>query len=224
MTLLKTLIVTVALLFGGGFQSGPREGTYEFDSGLSVRDTVYLSITLKRTAKGDFEVTGKQVLTDPPSENRILGTLRSATGKLSARVISKKDGKTRELPLDGRWSEKDGGLVLNRGFALPNNVLVVQAVDYTGEWSTSEASHMVLRQSGNHVEGEYNYAGGKITGTVKGNVLDFKWVQTNDRAGVGKFYMTSDGNNFGGKWDYTQPPEAAGKGKGWTGTRIKKKE
>ena len=67
--------------------------------------------------------------------------------------------------------------------------------------------------------GTYNYAGGKIQGTVTGNVLTFTWKQTNDRAGTGEFVMSPGNRSFSGTWKYTEPAASAGKGGSWNGSK-----
>jgi hypothetical protein len=94
--------------------------------------------------------------------------------------------------------------------------------NFSGEWNSSEG-RMTLDQSGISVSGTYAWAGGKITGgVVTGNTMKFKWMQTNNRAGTGKFTMLSGGQSFNGEWVYTHPASEAGKGGRWTGNKISK--
>lgn len=50
--------------------------------------------------------------------------------------------------------------------------------DFTGVWFSPQFEHMNLRQSGDRVAGVYTYReGGRIEGTVEGNMLRFTWIE-----------------------------------------------
>lgn len=57
-----------------------------------------------------------------------------------------------------------------------------------------------------------------INGTVKDNVLRFKWAEDGGR-GSGKFTMSSDGQSFEGSFSMTDNPDDASGGT-WNGTRA----
>src|SRR5690554_8116161 len=54
--------------------------------------------------------------------------------------------------------------------------------DFTGVWYSPQFEHMNLRQTGDRVAGVYTYrTGGRIEGTVDGNLLTFTWVEPGDK-------------------------------------------
>ncbi len=61
-------------------------------------------------------------------------------------------------------------------------------------------------------------AASTINGTVKDNVLRFKWAEDGGR-GAGKFTMSSDGQSFEGSFSMTDNPDDASGGS-WNGTRA----
>ena len=93
--------------------------------------------------------------------------------------------------------------------------------NFDGVWQTAFGTlrtRITLRQSGNRVTGTYTWADGKIEGTVTGNVLRFKWTQSNGRKGAGHFILKPDGKSFEGYWSYTDDPDNKSGGS-WNGTR-----
>lgn len=87
--------------------------------------------------------------------------------------------------------------------------------DWTGTWDTNW-DDMDLSQVGNEVTGTYDYQGGRITGTVSGDMLTGTWSEepsykpTKD-AGDMELTMAADCNQFEGRWRY-------GSSGGWDGT------
>jgi hypothetical protein len=87
---------------------------------------------------------------------------------------------------------------------------------WTGTWQLSfqgGAATLKTTQSGNRVSGSYDWYGGKIEGTVKGNVMTGTWTNT---AGSGPFEwkMAPDGRSFQGFYIWQ------GANYAWGGTRI----
>ena len=94
---------------------------------------------------------------------------------------------------------------------------------FTGNWSVASedaAYKMSMTQTGNAVSGSYrgnDGSQGSFSGTVQGNVLRFKWTQTDGFAGTGKFTLASDGNTFDGSYNFgTNPDVVEGQ---WGGSR-----
>jgi hypothetical protein len=59
---------------------------------------------------------------------------------------------------------------------------------------------------------------GNINGSVSGNTLRFRWVQSSDsQRGAGKFVLASDGRSFTGSYSFSDNPDAV-EGS-WNGTR-----
>ncbi len=97
-----------------------------------------------------------------------------------------------------------------------------RARDFTGTWNTSAGSvvtKMMLTQIGDRVTGTYDFAGGTISGTAKGNVLRYRWTQTDGRKGAGYFELVDGGNGLRGHWSHTDDPDNKSGGS-WTGTRL----
>lgn len=100
---------------------------------------------------------------------------------------------------------------------------------FTGTWDTSYGK-MTLTQSGNQVNGSYDYKGGStIEGAIDATsgMLHFKWQEPTidgvpGRHGIGKFKLSSDGNSFIGDWNYIlSDGKSIGNGGGWSGKRVK---
>lgn len=99
--------------------------------------------------------------------------------------------------------------------------------NWSGPWKTDFGA-MTLSQNGNRVTGTYEFKGGRIDGTISGNVLSGTWTQTNG-SGRFEFTLSADGRSFSGRWGGGQtltggtwngtagaaPVSAAGV---WTGT------
>lgn len=97
--------------------------------------------------------------------------------------------------------------------------------NFSGVWNTNWGE-MRLTQSGASVSGNYTHDKGKITGTVKGNVLIGKWSEApsysepND-AGDVELELSEDGNSFSGRWRYGS--SGGWYENGWTGTKVGKR-
>lgn len=100
----------------------------------------------------------------------------------------------------------------------PNAGTPATGTDFSGEWDTRAGVSYRIRftQTGNRVTGTYE--GGEIEGTVMGNVLRFRWKQTNGNKGAGKFTLSADRKSFAGVWTYGDDPDTATNS--WNGTRI----
>jgi hypothetical protein len=91
---------------------------------------------------------------------------------------------------------------------------------WAGTWSTDYGT-MQLTQSGSSVIGAYDYQGGRLSGTVSGNVLSGSWSELpsytapND-AGDFVFTLASEGSSFTGGWRYG----SSGGFSSWGGTRT----
>jgi hypothetical protein len=90
-------------------------------------------------------------------------------------------------------------------------------IDLSGQWQVDDGSskyNVELTQKQDHVIGMYDFPvghHGHIDGFVHGNVFDFRWDQpVNQRAGVGKLVIASDGRTMHGTWSYD--PEAYNSG------------
>ena len=93
---------------------------------------------------------------------------------------------------------------------------------WTGTWDSPEWGEMSLVQNGNKVTGQYEWQGGKITGTVSGNMLKGTWSESpsyeppND-AGDFEFTISADGKSFTGRWRYGSSGDWKGS---WSGSKV----
>jgi hypothetical protein len=83
----------------------------------------------------------------------------------------------------------------------------------SGEWKT-DFGLMTLTQQGTSVTGAYGTSGGRLSGTLSGNVLRFRWEQSNG-SGSGRFEFK--GNTFDGGWCRCDNPD--GMTSNWKGSR-----
>ncbi len=90
--------------------------------------------------------------------------------------------------------------------------------NWTGFWDTDNG-YMILRQSGNQVNGLYDLEGNtSIKGTVSGDTLSGTWSEGNN-SGTFEFTMETDGNSFSGfSCNYNDPEDA--EPWGWGGNRT----
>lgn len=86
---------------------------------------------------------------------------------------------------------------------------------FGGTWDT-DFNKMSLNVSGGRVTGSYEYAGGKIEGTVSGNVARGTWTQSNAHGGF-VWQLSPDGRSFTGTWGYDANSSGGGN---WKGTRT----
>ena len=116
-------------------------------------------------------------------------------------------------------------LCLSLFFSSPNcsmgadNLSAVNIRDMSGLWN-SDFGLLNFTQEGNRVEGSYSCCNGTITGTIKGNRLDFTWNDPVYGEGWGVFIIQDNGIKLTGKWGVEKN---IAKGK-WNGTRIRERE
>lgn len=89
-----------------------------------------------------------------------------------------------------------------------------KGASFQGVWFSQEFEHMYLRQSGSEVRGLYAYrTGGRLTGTVDGNLLKFDWVdpgskQKAQKTMSGRGYLElvteNDKKKLVGEWGYDE--------------------
>jgi len=96
----------------------------------------------------------------------------------------------------------------------------VSARTFAGTWTT-DWGNMRLRQSGTHLEGDYDHEQGRITGEVAGNVLTGAWseapsYQPPQDGGELQFTLSADGNSWTSRWRYGSTGEWR---TNWNGTR-----
>jgi hypothetical protein len=75
---------------------------------------------------------------------------------------------------------------------------------WAGSWNTDYGT-LVLMVSGNNATGTYSDNGGKLTGTILGNVLNGTWSELptyNPPNDAGDFQFTLSGNGYTGQWRY----------------------
>lgn len=90
---------------------------------------------------------------------------------------------------------------------------------FQGAWQSSWGN-LYLTQTGSSVSGTYDHDGGRITGTLSGDVLTYRWSQKSGRQGVGTFTLAGDGKSFSGPWSYTNADGSLGSGGTWSATRL----
>ena len=112
-----------------------------------------------------------------------------------------RDGDSGDRDADSRDGGGDGG----------------DAAGFSGRWKSTYGT-LVLKKSGTRITGTYGYRGGRISGTVRGNRLDFVWTEKGGRTrGLGYFILSGDGRRFSGKWGYRDSRTNGGR---WTGRRT----
>ena len=89
---------------------------------------------------------------------------------------------------------------------------------WSGSWDTTYGK-LTLVQTGDQVNGTYDgYGGGKITGRMTGNTLEFEWEDSSGK-GLGAFVMSADGASFEGGYGDTTSRTSRG---AWTGTLLER--
>jgi len=89
-----------------------------------------------------------------------------------------------------------------------------QDSDFSGTWETNWGP-VVFTQIGNKVEGDYTGKyDGYISGTVKGDRLDFEWKQPDGQWGKGYFILKGD--KIHGRWGHGRSNSSGGP---WEGKR-----
>ncbi len=86
---------------------------------------------------------------------------------------------------------------------------------YAGGTFQTDFGKMMLQQNGSQLSGTYDYAGGRIEGTIMGNTATGWWYQTNGK-GRFIFVFNQDFSAFTGKWGHDSSEPSAT----WNGTRI----
>ncbi|MFU8805988.1 MAG: hypothetical protein ACNA8W_19410 [Bradymonadaceae bacterium] len=92
--------------------------------------------------------------------------------------------------------------------------------NFSGLWYSPHFEHMYLLQSGDTVRGVYAYReGGRLEGTVEGNLLKFEWTDPGSReharrgmSGHGYLQLTRDGESMRlvGQWGHDEKYTGAG--------------
>ena len=88
------------------------------------------------------------------------------------------------------------------------------AGDVSGVYATN-FNEMTLTQSGKSVTGTYKHRGGRLEGTLDGDVLTGWWYQSNGKGRL-RFEFKPDRSGFAGKWSYNDAPPK----ESWNGVRI----
>ncbi|WP_026999390.1 hypothetical protein [Eisenibacter elegans] len=72
------------------------------------------------------------------------------------------------------------------------------------------------------ITGRYNHEDGLIVGTIHGNVVSSRWIQSsNDRSGLFEFTIATDGQSFQGSWCYGTDVNRRDWYNGWDARRVK---
>ncbi|MCD4783679.1 MAG: hypothetical protein K8T10_07610 [Candidatus Eremiobacteraeota bacterium] len=113
------------------------------------------------------------------------------------KVIISKDGKTI------KYKDRDGNFRKLYLVYLPRN-----SVNVSGEYKVAGPwGIMVFKQNGSEVTGYYKHQKGKISGTIRGNVLTCRWSEEPTYkpprdAGDMHIIFNKDGSGFKGTWRY----------------------
>jgi len=116
----------------------------------------------------------------------------------------------------------------SKGQQIPDPGPMPDGADFEGVWFSPQYKHMYLTQSGDRVTGVYSYErGGKLTGTVQGDLLKFEWrdagaKQSAQRSMKGRGFLKlveEDGEKkLEGEWGYGERYRGAGP---WTAEYIR---
>lgn len=114
---------------------------------------------------------------------------------------------------------------------MPTSQPMPTGKNFTGVWYSPQFEHMNLRQTGDRVAGIYTYQnGGRIEGTVDGNMLTFTWVEPGDKTRArremnGRGYLqlvkATDGKHdykLVGEWGYGENIQGGGP---WKATWVR---
>ena len=95
-----------------------------------------------------------------------------------------------------------------------------QGGTFSGLWYSRQFEHMYLLQTGDTVRGVYAYReGGRLEGTVQGNLLTFEWIDSGSRqharramSGHGYLQLIRDGDTMRlvGEWGHEKAYLGAG--------------
>jgi outer membrane protein OmpA-like peptidoglycan-associated protein len=116
---------------------------------------------------------------------------------------------TLEKPVAGQWMKLE--ILSNWGHAQFTEIMELEAYgEPTGEAVTPSPINGVfktnfkllwLAQSGNQVEGCYDWDNGRFTGTTEdGRVIRFQWSEDGPQVGSAMMVLTSDGSFLNGIW------------------------
>lgn len=100
----------------------------------------------------------------------------------------------------------------------PVYVLTMARGTFTGTWNATYGE-LRLRVTAGRVRGEYTTNQGEITGTVRGDIMSFRWFEHGTQTGGhGEFRLSEDGRSFTGIW--WNDGGSAESPSTWSGTRI----
>ena len=104
--------------------------------------------------------------------------------------------------------------------AVPNAQPMPTGKSYSGVWYSPQFEHMHLKQTGDKVSGIFTYRqGGRLEGTVDGNLLVFDWVEPGDKTqarrtmkGSGYLRLVEKGDKtmLLGEWGYNDQVTGGG--------------
>lgn len=142
-----------------------------------------------------------------------------ALARLYGKVGSVEAGRveifSRQVPL-----ERARPLVDELGLRAVYLVTLRGARTFAGRWNAT-FGELTLEVRGNRVVGSYTTNDGTITGTLRGNRLDFVWFErANGTRGAGWFVLSDDGLSFTGQWGNDDEAPS----RPWTGRRIEGRE
>lgn len=104
--------------------------------------------------------------------------------------------------------------------SIPDPKPLPEGEDFEGVWYSPQFEHMYIRQNGQDVRAVYTYEdGGRLEGTVDGNLLKFKWVDPGskrqaERTMSGRGYLQlvrrDDQVELVGEWGYDEDHTGGG--------------
>ncbi len=127
--------------------------------------------------------------------------------------------------MNGVWNlQKTDGIPITRGNSDGSRSTMAElpADNLTGNYVDNNGNTVMIEQSGNAIKGSYGEYGGSIDGTLKGDVIEYKWEQqlkSNRRwvSGLGRLQVSADGRVLSGSW---WDPSCSSRQGTWTLTKV----
>ena len=130
----------------------------------------------------------------------------------------------RGVGMTGVWNlqKTDGPITRGNPNGSRSTMVELPADNLTGNYIDNNGNTVMIEHSGNAIKGSYGEYGGSIDGTLKGDVIEYKWEQqlkSNRRwvSGLGRLQVSADGMVLSGSW---WDPSSSSRQGTWTLTKV----